>query len=358
MTAPELYYFEANDYPLDPGLRLLEASAGTGKTFTLAHIVLRLLTERQLKLRQLLVVTFTDAAAAELRNRISSRLAAALAAFESMEQLRTPTTPDGVLAEWLERYGKNLERRHRWAGYLLEAIGSLDHADITTIHGFCHRTLCRQALSSGGVFKPVLEEDSQERISQIVHDYWQQQVLQLPSEDIEGLLNAKLNVSSLARALHQLDQSPNLQPPEASELTDLEGELEPVFRSELRCRLHCFKELWHQDGRGLEQRLRSCAASWRALGAKNISPFYVTQSRRKYCDEVDRWLASESDPGYGSVRRLGTLGSFLHPGVFCRVARRCGESSPSLPVPRLQEAVAALWDGPAEQVPFGKGLEK
>ena len=345
MNAPMLYCFEANDYPLDPGLRLLEASAGTGKTFALAHIVLRLLTERQLKLRQLLVVTFTDAAAAELRNRISNRLAAALTAFEAMEQLRTPTTPDSILAEWIERYSKNLEHRHRWIGYLLEALGSLDHADITTIHGFCHRTLCRQALSSGGSFKLVLEEDSQERIGQIVHNYWQQQVLQLPSEDIEGLLNAKLNISSLARVLHQLDQRPNLQPPES---TDLEGELEPIFRSELRHRLRCFKELWHQDSQELEQKLRSHAASWRARGAKNISPFYVTQSRRKYCDEVDHWLASESDPGYGSVRRLETLGSFLHPGVFCRVARRCGEQSPSLPVSRLQKAVANLWDGPAE----------
>ena len=66
--------FEANAFPLDPGIRLLEASAGTGKTFALAQLVLRYVAEAELSLRQLLVLTFTDAAAAELRDRIGQRL--------------------------------------------------------------------------------------------------------------------------------------------------------------------------------------------------------------------------------------------------------------------------------------------
>ena len=53
--------FDANTYPLDPGVRLLEASAGTGKTFALAHLCLRLITEADHSLEALLVVTFTDA---------------------------------------------------------------------------------------------------------------------------------------------------------------------------------------------------------------------------------------------------------------------------------------------------------
>ena len=62
--------FDANTYPLGPGVRLLEASAGTGKTFALAHLCLRLITEADHALEALLVVTFTDAAAEELRSRI------------------------------------------------------------------------------------------------------------------------------------------------------------------------------------------------------------------------------------------------------------------------------------------------
>ena len=70
--------FDANTYPLDPGVRLLEASAGTGKTFALAHLCLRLITEADHALEALLVVTFTDAAAEELRSRIGQRLQRAL----------------------------------------------------------------------------------------------------------------------------------------------------------------------------------------------------------------------------------------------------------------------------------------
>ena len=72
--------FDANGFSLAPGIRLLEASAGTGKTFALAHLVLRLLSEgrRPLEVEELLVVTFTDAAAAELRDRIARRLQEAL----------------------------------------------------------------------------------------------------------------------------------------------------------------------------------------------------------------------------------------------------------------------------------------
>ena len=51
--------FDANTYPLGPGVRLLEASAGTGKTFALAHLCLRLITEADHALETLLVVTFT-----------------------------------------------------------------------------------------------------------------------------------------------------------------------------------------------------------------------------------------------------------------------------------------------------------
>ena len=82
MTLPP---FEPNAMPLSPGIRLLEASAGTGKTFALAHLVLRLVSEgpRPLAIEQLLVVTFTDAAAAELRDRIARRLQQALALLEA-----------------------------------------------------------------------------------------------------------------------------------------------------------------------------------------------------------------------------------------------------------------------------------
>ena len=129
--------FEANAFPLDPGIRLLEASAGTGKTFALAHLVLRLVSEGGHRIRALLVVTFTEAAAAELRDRIATRLQQALSGLEGRADWQPP---DAVLADWLERQ-PDPEIRQRWLGQLLLALEELDGADITTIHGFCRRSL-------------------------------------------------------------------------------------------------------------------------------------------------------------------------------------------------------------------------
>ncbi|MFL0754523.1 MAG: UvrD-helicase domain-containing protein, partial [Prochlorococcus sp.] len=148
------FRFEANEYPLGPGLRLLEASAGTGKTFALAHLVLRLLTEGGRQISQLLVVTFTESAAAELRSRIGKRLEDALTGLESFQHQSAFNSPDPVLDQWLLQQGSNSSKRNQWICSLLEALEGLDRADITTIHGFCRRTLRRQALESGAAVDP------------------------------------------------------------------------------------------------------------------------------------------------------------------------------------------------------------
>ena len=142
MAAATNRRFDPNRYPLTPGVRLLEASAGTGKTFALAHLVLRLVVEQQLTLDQLLVVTFTEAAAAELRDRIGRRLDGALQGLMQRESDQpVDDRADAVLEEWLERHGQDASQRRTLASRLLEALEALERADITTIHGFCRRTL-------------------------------------------------------------------------------------------------------------------------------------------------------------------------------------------------------------------------
>ena len=102
------YNFEPNKYPLEPGLRLLEASAGTGKTFALTHLILRLLTEKNYPINKLLVVTFTEAAASELKSRVSARLESALEGLELIEKGNYKKSPDAVLQDWLIKNISNL----------------------------------------------------------------------------------------------------------------------------------------------------------------------------------------------------------------------------------------------------------
>ena len=93
------FTFEANSYPLEPGIRLIEASAGTGKTFSLSHLVLRLLTEKKHSINEILVVSFTRATASEIKAIIGERILTALKALESWNKDTFHEHIDEVLEE-------------------------------------------------------------------------------------------------------------------------------------------------------------------------------------------------------------------------------------------------------------------
>lgn len=166
-------------FPLH-GERLIEASAGTGKTYTIAGLYLRLLLghgplieegadagqasahERPLSVTEILVVTFTEAATAELRGRIRGRIHEARLAFMRGH------SGDALLAQLLAE----VEDHDLAARRLLAAERQMDEAAVFTIHGFCQRMLKQNAFESGALFETeFLTDDSQLRL-QAVSDYW------------------------------------------------------------------------------------------------------------------------------------------------------------------------------------------
>lgn len=152
------------DSPFD-GRSLIEASAGTGKTWTLTALYARLLLERQLSVGQILVVTYTTAATAELRERIRARLADLLAVYEG-----TPSSDD-FLNRLHARYPDDASRRR-----LLLAVHGFDEAAIFTIHGFCQRALQDAAFEAGGDFDSELTADDREIIDALLADAWRSEL--------------------------------------------------------------------------------------------------------------------------------------------------------------------------------------
>jgi exodeoxyribonuclease V beta subunit len=130
------------------GRSLIEASAGTGKTWTLTALYARLLLEKQLNVSQILVVTFTTAATAELRERIRKRLAELLAVYEQ------GPGADDLLNRLHAQYPDAASHRR-----LLLAVHGFDEAAIFTIHGFCQRALQDAAFEAGGDFDNELTHD-------------------------------------------------------------------------------------------------------------------------------------------------------------------------------------------------------
>lgn len=136
--------FKLLDDPLR-GRTLIEASAGTGKTYSLEHIVLRLVVERGIAIGRVLVVTFTKAATAELKSRIRGKL---LAVRKLVTEGVAPT--DKNFLEQFERWREldpDLVRER-----LERAVREFDDAVILTIHSFCQKTLSDFVFTSGGSY--------------------------------------------------------------------------------------------------------------------------------------------------------------------------------------------------------------
>lgn len=157
------------------GTALIEASAGTGKTYTIAALYLRLVLGHgipaPLRPDQILVVTFTEAATSELKSRIQARLIQAAQVFAG------GYSDDSTLAALLNAY--DAQQWPALAERLLLAAQWMDEAAISTIHGFCQRMLTEHAFAAGSQFDCELSADQSALLLQVAMDYWRSQVYPL-----------------------------------------------------------------------------------------------------------------------------------------------------------------------------------
>ncbi len=148
--------------PLPEGRLVIEASAGTGKTYSLSALVVRHVAERGVAASALLVVTFTKAAAGELSDRSRKALVQALAACED----GAAPADQPWMSVLLEPAAAVPERTAR----LRAAIATFDDATITTIHGFCQQTLRQLGLRSGVGLNAELGDSTAELVDEVCRD--------------------------------------------------------------------------------------------------------------------------------------------------------------------------------------------
>jgi exodeoxyribonuclease V beta subunit len=155
--------------PGQGGRCLIEASAGTGKTWTIAVLYLRLLLEQSLSPRQIVVTTFTDAAAQELRERLRAKLRAA----ERLAQ--APGAPGGPDDAWLQaRWAADPSRAAADALRLRLAQAELDLAPVGTLHGLCRRILTDFPFECGSAFRLGQLVPGRALDDELIDDLWRQ----------------------------------------------------------------------------------------------------------------------------------------------------------------------------------------
>ncbi len=157
--------FDILNSQITNGITLIDSSAGTGKTFTIASIVPRLLLENKIDdISRLLVVTFTNAAAGELADRIRARLSELLTAYDN------PQNADDLLKSLVAinpHTGKEIIRR---------ALTSIDESGIFTIHSFCKKMLEDSAFESGMPLEYEFIEDENSLLRRSALDYWRRRI--------------------------------------------------------------------------------------------------------------------------------------------------------------------------------------
>ena len=163
-------YFNCASSSLAKGINLIEASAGTGKTYAIAMLVLRAVAELGIPVEKILVVTFTKAATEELQGRIRERLLQARNYLAGGQGGEDPT-----LQEWTATVADRSQALKR----LQLALYDIDRASIFTIHSFCQRMLQEQALESGQFFDADLQADVTALRNQVIEDFWRKAIYPL-----------------------------------------------------------------------------------------------------------------------------------------------------------------------------------
>ena len=172
--------------PLEPfdiplyGAHLIEANAGTGKTYAITTLYLRLLLERRLTVGRILAVTFTNAATAELRRKVRARIADMLAALRG-----EPSDDDTVRALAAGRHAAGMAAAD--CAHLTAALYEFDDAAICTIHGFCQRVLQEHAFESGVAFDLELVGDERLLIDELARDFWTRELYDAPPALLRSL---------------------------------------------------------------------------------------------------------------------------------------------------------------------------
>ena len=186
------------------GHNLIEASAGTGKTYAIACLFLRLVVEQGLLPENLLVVTFTEAATKELRSRIRERLRIGRDFFSGCgpEDDFSAALLAGANPWWPGRE-KAIER-------LDLALHTFDCAAISTIHGFCSRALQENAFETGSLYDTELVTDQNPLIQEIVADFWRSNFFGEEAPLLAAVLRKKWFLDDMARFLRGKLANPDL----------------------------------------------------------------------------------------------------------------------------------------------------
>ena len=321
------------------GSRLIEASAGTGKTWTIAALYVRLVLghgeegtafNRPLQPADILVMTFTRAATRELSDRIRQRLLQAAQCFRGEQ----PAPVDDAFLQGLLAHYPDDDQRRRAAWLLANAAEGMDEASVHTIDAWCQRMLKEHAFDSCSLFDEELLADQANLLIEACQDHWRQEVVPLQPDLLEQVLQVWPNVQALHQDMLALNDK-GLTDPEGGSLAE---QLAHAM-ADLAARLTALKAGWAERAQDLctwlDDQIAPKVCPWnrQKLSAKNY---------RGWLGKLASWA---NDPAQEQPALTATAWQRLHPSGIMEA--RTDGAPVALPpgfaeLAQLQQALAAL----------------
>ena len=295
------------------GRQIIEASAGTGKTWTLAALYVRLVIghgrhqAQPLKPSQILVMTFTDAATAELRERIRNRLQETALYLDALFAQRQPTGD-----EFLKDLGPLLSpnEQQKAASLLHAAAQNMDDAAIFTIHGWSRRMLGSFALQSRDVFDQTHLDNPNALLHDLVNDYWRRCYYPLTKAGQTVLHSVwQGNPQKLLVDIQTLWQTQDRKP--LGESLSPPKDAPTVITAYLQWRAHCetleeqIRQHWQPS---VAQNLLAAQANGGIRGKGITTPNFV-----KWVEALQAWAENAQDIKPDTLQRFG-LGALIQKG--------------------------------------------
>jgi len=235
--------YASNKYQVFDSLRcslesekLIEASAGTGKTYNIQNLYARLVLEKKLDISSILVVTFTEAATKELKDRIRNILTDIKTFMEGKKKYDSRIV--AIAGDKSSFHGK--------IGILNKAINNFDNASIFTIHGFCKKILSENAFKCSLPFNFKLETDTKSLINEILTDYFRKNYYAGDGVLLSILNSSKFGLNDLLSFINKVvnnDDNVQIKAPELEGLDEFIVQLKQLSalcNSDISQKFHSF----------------------------------------------------------------------------------------------------------------------
>lgn len=291
-------------FPL-AGTQFIEASAGTGKTYTITNLYLRLLlgheTPRPLAVSEILVLTFTKAATRELKNSIRERIKEARRSLLAPEK-----TTDAFIQSLLELQ----ENNDRTETILSSALQLMDEASIFTIHGFCAKVLQEQSFETGSLFDMDPGADRNQLLQQACEDFFRKDLNKLNIEEQNIAQDLWSSPADLVSIMNKLIWRPGLViEPEPSDLSSGYDAMSSAIKN--------IKQLWIDDD--VESLLKGAGIKGNAKTLTATRLASMNQFARTKSAEPPEWECWTTAFIRKSLKVSTTDESFLEHKIFALI---------------------------------------